>query len=170
MAQQRYTSNHILIQGCPIHQNHVHVSSMTCFPQTHSLDPLGLSSRRESDLLFTSSSGNGNSNTETKNNTTRKLNHIRTTKYLIPPGYRVTSPKHWKLSWMWHNCNDWSFQDTITRKLVQKRNCLFHSAALPINPFAHTAKPWSNPRRCRVNLELKWNQLFSQPMQISVGS
>ena len=115
---------------------------------------------------------NGNSNTTTnqhdKNNSI--TSERQETHTLIHPGYRVTSPKHWKLSWMLHDCKDWSFQDTTTRNLVQKGNCLFHSAALPINPFARTAKSWSNPRRCRVNLELKWNQLFSQPMQISVGS
>ena len=124
-----------------------------------------LSSRREPDLLLTSSSGkwqqqHSDKTTQQNNSVTSERQEKHT---LIHPGYRVTSPKHWKLSWMLHDCKDWSFQDTTTRKL-------FHSAALPINPFAHTAKSWSNPRRCRVNLELKWNQLFSQPMQISVGS
>ena len=74
------------------------------------------------------------------------------------PGYRVTSQKHWELSWMSHDCKDWSFQDTITGKLA-----LFHSAALPINPFARHCKSWSDQRIRRVNLELEnQNQLFSR--------
>ena len=77
---------------------------------------------------------------------------------LTHPGYRVTSQKHWKLSWMSHDCKDWSFQDTITGKLA-----LFHSAALPINPFARHCKSWSDQRIRRVNLELEnQNQLFSR--------
>ena len=77
---------------------------------------------------------------------------------LTHPGYRVTSQKHWKLSWMSHDCKDWSFQDTITGKLTP-----FHSAALPINPFARRRKSWSVQRIRRVNLELKnENQLFSR--------
>ena len=75
---------------------------------------------------------------------------------LTHPGYRVTSQKHWELSWMSHDCKDWSFQDTITRKLA-----LFHSAALPINPFAQRWKSRSVQSIRRVNLELKTkNQLF----------
>ena len=68
----------------------------------------------------------------------------------IHPGYRVTSPKHWKLSWMLHDCNDWSFQDTTTRKLVQKLFVPF--SRTPDQPFC---------THCKILV--KSNEMSSEP-------
>ena len=126
---------------------------------------------------------NGNSNTARKH---KQNNHIQTTRntYSDPSRIQIAFQTHWKPSWMWHDRRDWSFQDTITRKLL-------HSAALPINSLLHALQnpgqiqgdgewtsswnetsyslnhcnSWSVHRTRRVNLEL--NKIsYSLTMQI----
>ena len=109
-----------------------------------------LSSRLESDLLKSSSGKWQQQQRQRQHDKKTQLHPKDKPHTLTHPGYRVTSQKHWELSWMSHDCKDWSFQDTITGKLA-----LFHSAALPINPFARRCKSWSVQRIRRVNLELK---------------
>ena len=145
MVQQRYTSNHILIQGCPIHQNHVHVSSMTCFPQTHSFDPFM--------TLFTARAGSaayviiGKMATATqKQRTTRQkqLNHIRTTRntYSDPSRIQSSIPQNIGNS---HECymtatiglsktqsqENWSKNETVCSTQPHSRSTLLHTLQNP---------------------------------------
>ena len=87
--------------------------------------------------------------TKRQNNTTKTTqSHLSDkTPTLIHPGYRVASLKLWKLSWILHDCRDWSFQDTTAR----------NSAALPSIPFLHTLQ---NPGQIQGDGEWtsSWNE------------
>ena len=142
MFQQRYTNNYILIRGCPIHQNHVHVSNMTSFPQTHSFDPFM--------TLFTARAGSAAyviigkmaTATQRQNNTTKQRNHIRTTKISDPSRIQISIPKNIGNS---HECymtakiglsktqpqESWSRKETVCSIQPHSRSTLLHALQNP---------------------------------------
>ena len=145
------------------------------FPQTLSFDLLWLSSRREPDLLLESSSGNGNSNTTTKQHDKTNQSQLRFKKHILQSIQDTEQHSKTEAKFPQKNSHECCMPKTIGLSKTQFTRIQLLSQAFP--PFCkllqkmlriHNNGKWTSSRRhANYSRNHCWDLPAGNPIQLA---